>query len=90
MLSGNHYKVPDSPPLPKERLQMMKPFTVTGVDYTGALYEALYVHTPNGELFTCVSCRAVHLEVVTDLSLKSHFYMHSDVSQAGNLYRRLL
>lgn len=46
------------------------PFTITGVDFTGALYvqhngkeEKVYVC-----LFTCATTRAVHLEVVTDLS----------------------
>ena len=69
-LSGSHYKAPSPPPLPKHRLQMMNPFTVTGIDFTGALY----VRTSGGEskayicLFTCASSRAVHLEVVTDLS----------------------
>jgi len=49
---------------------MMNPFTVTGIDSTGALY----VRSPAGEckayicLFTCASTRAIHLEVVTDLS----------------------
>jgi len=69
-LSGNHYKAPNPPPLPKHRLQMMSPFSVTGIDFTGALY----IRTSSGEskayicLFTCASTRAVHLEVVTDLS----------------------
>ena len=69
-LCGNHYKTPDPPPLPQHRVQAMEPFTVTGIDFTGALY----TRTPNGEskvyvcLFTCASTRAVHLEVVTDLS----------------------
>ena len=46
------------------------PFTVTGVDLTGALYiqhsgkeEKVYIC-----LFTCATTRAVHLEVITDLS----------------------
>ena len=49
---------------------MMEPFTVTGIDFTGALY----IRSPEGEkkvyicLFTCASTRAVHLEVVADLS----------------------
>lgn len=49
----------------------MQPFTVTSVDFTGALKirnasdqaEKVYVC-----LFTCTSTRAVHLEIVTDLS----------------------
>ena len=47
------------------------PFTVTGVDFTGALK----VRNKNGKdskayicLFTCASTRAVHLEIVTDLT----------------------
>ena len=69
-LCGNHYKTPDPPPLPKHRVQAMEPFTVTGIDFTGALY----IRSPEGEkkvyicLFTCGSTRAVHLEVVADLS----------------------
>ena len=67
---GSHYKTPDPPPLPKHRVQMMQPFTVTGVDFTGALY----IRAPEGEnkvyicLFTCANTRAIHLEVVGDLS----------------------
>ena len=69
-VSGTHYRAPDPPPLPKHRVQMMNPFSVTGVDFTGALY----IRTTNGEdkvyicLFTCANTRAVHLEVVSDLS----------------------
>ena len=67
---GNHYKPPNLPPLPKHHLQIMEPFTVTGINFTGALY----VRSPEGEkkvyicLFMCASTRAVHLEVVADLS----------------------
>jgi len=49
---------------------MMNPFTVTRIDFTGALY----ARSPTGEckayicLFTCANTRAVHLEVGTDLS----------------------
>ena len=51
----------------------MDPFRVTGVDFTGVLY----VQAPGGEckayicLFTCAVCRAVHLEIVTDLTVDS-------------------
>ena len=54
----------------------MNPFQVTGVDFTGALY----VRTPNGEckvyicLFTCAVSRAIHLEIVTDLTVESFLY----------------
>ena len=35
---GKPYSIPDPPPLPKVRTQQAPPFTVTGVDFTGALY----------------------------------------------------
>ena len=45
---------------------------VTGVDFTGALY----VCATEGErkvylcLFTCAASRAIHLEIVTDLTVE--------------------
>ena len=72
-VSGRPYSVPDAPPLPKSRTLCSEPFSVTGVDFTGALF----VRSSGGErgeqkvyicLFTCANTRAVHLEVVTDLS----------------------
>jgi len=35
---GKPYSLPDPAPLPKNRVQDLPPFTVTGVDFTGALY----------------------------------------------------
>ena len=68
--NGKPYTSPDPAPLPKSRLQDVHPFTVTGVDFTGALFvrnnsEEIKVYVC---LFTCATSRAVHLEVVTDLS----------------------
>ena len=67
---GKSYAPPDPAPLPKSRTQDARPFTFTGVDFTGALYvrsgsEEVKVYVC---LFTCVTSRAVHLEVVIDLS----------------------
>ncbi|XP_062606697.1 uncharacterized protein LOC134268454 [Saccostrea cucullata] len=70
-IMGKPYPIPEAPPLPKDRLREEPPFTVTGVDFTGALK----VRKKNGHegkvyicLFTCASTRAVHLELVTDLT----------------------
>ena len=55
------------------RVQQTEPFSITGVDYAGPLY----VREHNGEiksyicLFTCAVTRAIHLEVVTDLTERS-------------------
>jgi len=57
----------------KSRVSPTDPFAVTGVDFTGALY----VTTSDGEgkvylcLFTCAVSRAIHLEIVSDLSVES-------------------
>ena len=68
---GRPYSTPDMAPLPKVRVQEVPPFSVTGVDFIGALYVK---QNDGGEgkvyicLFTCATSRAIHLEVVTDLS----------------------
>ena len=70
---GKAYSIPDPPPLPRARTKEGKPFEVTGVDFTGALY----VRNSKGEnkvyicLYTCGLTRAVHLEVVSDLNLET-------------------
>ena len=72
-LMGKPYQAPDPPPLPRVRVQASQPFSITGVDFTGALY----VRDSTGErkvyicLFTCACTRAVHLELVCDLSVDS-------------------
>ena len=64
---------PDPAPLPQSRTQDVLPFTVTGIDFTGALY----VQQGSDEvkvyicLFTFATTRALHLEVFTDLSTKT-------------------
>ena len=71
-LVGQPYRSPDPPPLPKIRVMEAPPFTVTGVDFTGALYvkerEETKVYIC---LFSCAVTRAVHLEVVTDLTVET-------------------
>ena len=80
---GKSYATPDPGPLPKNRTQDLPPFTVTGADFTGALY----VHHNKKEqkvyicLFTCATTRTVHLEVVSDLSWR-HFSLLSEDSLA--------
>ena len=70
---GKPYATPDPPPLPNIRTRDCEPFSVTGIDFTGAMY----VRQSNTEmkvyicLFTCATTRAIHLEVVTDLSVET-------------------
>ena len=70
-VNGQSYPTPDPPPLQKLRLQEAPPFTTTGIDFTGALYVRNKDHTLSKCyicLLTCASTRAIHLEVVQNLS----------------------
>ena len=62
---------PPPPPLPKFRLEEAPPFTHTGVDFAGPLY----INDLSGKvwicLYTCCVTRAVHLEVVQDMTTSS-------------------
>ena len=70
---GGPYKLPPMPDLPDYRITPARPFSTVGLDYMGPLRIKLA-----GEvskiwvlLFTCAVVRAVHLEVVFDLSTQS-------------------
>ena len=67
---GGAYKLPPSPPLPDFRLNMVKPFSTVGIDFTGHLMvkrdkktEKCYVC-----LFTSSTTRNVNLEIVDDMT----------------------
>ena len=67
---GKTYRAPPPPPLPSLRVSEAPPFFFTGVDYAGPLF------VKNGDistkvwicLYTCCVVRAVHLDLVTDMS----------------------
>ena len=69
------YQAPDPPPIIKTRIQQMLLFEVTGVDFTGALY--VWDSGREVKVYVCLFTysyaviRAVHLEIVTDLSTET-------------------
>jgi len=65
--------IPESPLLPQSHTKEGRPFEITSVDFTGALYVRNSGHESKVYicLFTCGLFRAVHLEVVTDLSTET-------------------
>ena len=60
------------PPLPKVRVSDDRPFA-TCLDYTGALYVNEYNDSAKYYvcLFTCATTRAIHLQLVEDLSAEA-------------------
>lgn len=74
---GPPYSAPNHAPLPSARVKDIEPFSVVGVDYTGAFTLRGNKQNPKVDqivyilLFTCPSSRAIHLEVVEDLSTLS-------------------
>ncbi|XP_047995284.1 uncharacterized protein LOC125233345 [Leguminivora glycinivorella] len=67
---GGPYTLPKTPALPPERINYETPFTYVGVDYFGPMF----VKMGNNKekrwicLLTCLVVRAIHLEVVKDMS----------------------
>ncbi len=68
------YKPPDAPPLPSERVRSSPPFSFIGLDYFGPIYYKKFLDSRQVtrklwvSLFTCMTIRAVHLEVVSDMT----------------------
>ena len=85
------YDLPDPPPLPKSRLKQAEPFTVTGVDFTGALQiresgvqRKVYIC-----LFTCTgnkSCpsRSRHRFIGADLPPRIWTICSSEICSSAN------
>ena len=72
---GAAYCGPPPPPLPTFRVREEPPFTYTGVDFAGPLYIRTTGSSARNKawicLFTCCVVRAVHLEIVTDMSTET-------------------
>ena len=69
---GKPYSTPTIPDLPEERVSQDPPFANTGIDFAGPLYVQNLHSTDKTKvyvcLFTCASTRAIHLELINDLS----------------------
>ena len=79
--------MPLMPPLPTERVTESPPFTYTGVDYFGPLF---IKRSKNKEkvwvcLYTCLVTRAVHLEMMYDMSAQQFLLgFRRFIAQYGN------
>ena len=91
-LTGKPYKAPDSPPLPEARISNCTPFSVCGVDFTSALYvrggeteRKVYIC-----LFTCATTRAVHLEIVLDMTVESFMLAFRKFASQRSIPKRMI
>ena len=72
---GKPYLPPPAPPLPAFRVREARPFTHMGVDFAGPLYvREIVSSTPKKVwvcLYTCCVTRAVHLDIVPDMTAEA-------------------
>ncbi|XP_028416184.1 uncharacterized protein LOC114539807 [Dendronephthya gigantea] len=73
-LEGPPYGNPEAPPLPEFRLSNELAFSKIGVDYAGPMYvkdmysQSKDMHKVYISLYTCASSRALHLDLVPDMT----------------------
>ena len=69
---GAPFDSPPPPPLPEFRIKEDPAFTYTGVDFAGPLFVRSVSSSSSSKvwicLFTCLVTRAIHLDIVSDLS----------------------
>jgi len=76
-LESSPLVLPPAPPLPKFRVTEQPPFMCTGVDFAGPLFIKIQGLVATKKvwlcLFTCCTTRAVHLDIVPDLTAERCF-----------------
>ncbi|GFW44220.1 integrase catalytic domain-containing protein [Trichonephila clavipes] len=73
--------------LPRDRITQSPPFQIVGIDFTGAILvkDNLGTRKSYVSLFTCAVTRAVHLELVSDMSTKCFFFaLRRFLARRGN------
>ena len=74
-LEGKAYPSPPPPPLPEFRVKVDSPFSTTGVDFAGPMYAKGPSSSKSTKvwicLYTCCITRAVHLDLVQDMTAPS-------------------
>jgi hypothetical protein len=71
-LEGQAYAAPQMPPLPYFRVTEEPPFTYTGIDFAGPLFVKSNEYEIGGKvwlcLYTCCVTRAIHLDLLHNMS----------------------
>ena len=95
-IEAQAYRAPPPPPLPPFRIQEEPPFTYTGIDFAGPLYIKTTTTHPNASnkvwicLYMCCITRAIHLDLVSDLSSQSFLYSFKCFAARQGLPRRIV
>ena len=91
---GKPYLAPPPPPLPKFRVREEPPFSCTGVDFAGPFYVKTSGTTAVSKvwlcLYTCCIVRAVHLDIVPDLTTESFLRSFKRFSARRGLPRKMI
>ncbi|XP_077869796.1 uncharacterized protein LOC144362083 [Saccoglossus kowalevskii] len=66
-----NYPNPTTAALQSFRVNITPPFTITGVDFTGALYVKSPTNNRESKAYDCLFTCAVHLELVPDLTTRT-------------------
>lgn len=70
--NSRSFTSPPTPSLPKDRVNLVRPFYHTGIDFTGHFFVRDFSENKHKIyilLFTCMNTRAVHLETVNNMSV---------------------
>ena len=91
---GSPFPTPPPPPLPASRVQDDPAFSYTGVDFAGPLLISTESPSKTGKawicLFTCFVTRAVHLDIVLDMSTETFIRCVKRFAARRGLPRRFI
>ena len=91
---GSPFAAPPPPPLPSFRVNESPPFVYTAVDFAGPLYLKVQGGSSSCKvwicLFTCCVTRAIHLELVVDLTTTTFIRCLKRFSARRGLPRMIL
>ena len=91
---GKPFVAPPSPPLPSFRVNEAPPFLYTAVDFAGPMFFKHKEGFSNGKvwiaLFTCCTTRAIHLELVRDMTMTTFVRCLKRFTARRELPRRII
>ena len=93
-LEGQAYATPPMPPLPTYRVSEKPPFYYTGVDFAGPIFVKNSAYEVGGKawlcLYTCCITRAIHLDLLHNMSFEYFFRSFKRFVARRGLPRKML